>query len=149
MAWKRIGEVEVFDMAGSPIPPSVAEAFVKQGIKPQNVYGMTENSSHQYTQPSDDTDYDCRDLRPRRPRLRGETVRSYRQRSRGLRRATVGQIAGKGRRADAGLFGNQDATESSFNRDGWFLSGDSASSTSAAISRIEGRRKGPDHPRRP
>ncbi len=35
--------------AGSPIPPSVAAAFVSQGIKPQNVYGMTENSSHQYT----------------------------------------------------------------------------------------------------
>ena len=27
-------------------------AFVAQGIKPQNIYGMTENSSHQYTHPT-------------------------------------------------------------------------------------------------
>src|SRR5215470_11213120 len=51
----RLGKVEVFYMAGAPIPPSTAEAFVKQDIKPQNVYGMTENSSHQYTHPSDPT----------------------------------------------------------------------------------------------
>src|ERR1700726_3523043 len=49
----RIGSVEVFYMAGAPIPPSVAEAFLEQGIKPQNIYGMTENSSHQYTHPDD------------------------------------------------------------------------------------------------
>src|ERR1700674_4054572 len=51
---ERIGSVEVFYMAGASIPPSVAEAFVAQGIKPQNIYGMTENSSHQYTHPGDD-----------------------------------------------------------------------------------------------
>ena len=41
-------------MAGAAIPPVVAEAFVAQNILPQNVYGMTENSSHQYTVPDDD-----------------------------------------------------------------------------------------------
>jgi len=51
----RLGKVSVFYMAGSPIPPATAQAFVDQGIKPQNVYGMTENSSHQYTHPDDDT----------------------------------------------------------------------------------------------
>ena len=51
---KRIGNVKTFYMAGAPIPPSVAEAFVRLGIRPQNVYGMTENSSHQYTQCDDD-----------------------------------------------------------------------------------------------
>jgi acyl-CoA synthetase len=50
----RLGAIDVFYMAGSPIPPSVAEAFVAQGITPQNVYGMTENSSHQYTHRDDD-----------------------------------------------------------------------------------------------
>jgi len=52
----RLGEVQTFCMAGSPIPPSVAAAFVEQGTKPQNVYGMTENSSHQYTHSEDDTE---------------------------------------------------------------------------------------------
>jgi len=51
---ERIGAVEVFYMAGSPIPPATAQAFLDQGVKPQNVYGMTETSSHQYTLPSDD-----------------------------------------------------------------------------------------------
>ena len=37
-------------------PPTVAAAFVAQGIRPQNVYGMTENSSNHYTQPDDDTE---------------------------------------------------------------------------------------------
>ena len=36
--------VEVFYMAGSPIPPRSRQRFVEQGVKPQNVYGMTENS---------------------------------------------------------------------------------------------------------
>jgi acyl-CoA synthetase len=49
----RLGAVETFYMAGAAIPPTIAAAFVRQGIKPQNVYGMTENSSHQYTHPSD------------------------------------------------------------------------------------------------
>ena len=44
----RLGNVRTFYMAGAPIPPVVCEAFISQGIKPQNVYGMTENSSHQY-----------------------------------------------------------------------------------------------------
>ena len=57
----RLGEVEVFYMAGAAIPPTTAAAFVAQGIKPQNVYGMTENSSHQYTHPNDD------DRRPSSP----------------------------------------------------------------------------------
>src|SRR5262249_53977928 len=52
---RPFGRVSVFYMAGAPIAPSLAAAFVAQGITPQNVYGMTENSSHQYTHPSDAT----------------------------------------------------------------------------------------------
>ena len=47
----RLGEVHVFYMAGSPIPREVAQAFLDRGVTPQNVYGMSENSSHQYTLP--------------------------------------------------------------------------------------------------
>ena len=49
-----LGRVKVFYMAGSPIPREVAQAFLDRGVTPQNVYGMSENSSHQYTLPSDD-----------------------------------------------------------------------------------------------
>ncbi len=119
----RLGAVDTFYMAGAPIPPSVAEAFVAQGVKPQNVYGMTESSSHHYTHPDDDTEtivatcgrggpayqvrlFDRED--PDRPVPLGE----------------VGQIGGRGAALMLGYYGDQEATAGSFNRDGWFLSGD-------------------------
>jgi len=119
----RIGDVEVFYMAGSPIPPPVAEAFVRQGIKPQNVYGMTENSSHQYTHPDDDTDTIVTTC--------GRGGAAYEVRvfdtedtAREVPPGTAGHIGGRGAALMLGYFGNQSATEESFNRDGWFLSGD-------------------------
>ena len=40
-------------MAGAPIPTETARRLLSLGAKPQNVYGMTENGSHQYTKPTD------------------------------------------------------------------------------------------------
>ena len=119
----RIGDVEVFYMAGSPIPPPVAEAFVLQGIKPQNVYGMTENSSHQYTHPDDDTDTIVTTCG------RGGTAYEVKvfdteDTAREVPPGTAGHIGGRGAALMLGYFGSQSATEESFNRDGWFLSGD-------------------------
>ena len=51
-----LGSVNVFYMAGAPIPPAVCEELLAMNITPQNVYGMTENSSHQYTLPTDGAD---------------------------------------------------------------------------------------------
>ena len=82
----RLGEVKVFYMAGSPIPREVAQAFLDRGVMPQNVYGMTENSSHQYTLPSDDPRDHRRDLRPRLPRLRDPPVGQGEPRYRGAAR---------------------------------------------------------------
>src|SRR5207253_9922664 len=48
-----LGRVKVFYMAGSPIPREVAQAFLDRGVTPQNVYGMSEHGSHQYTLPTD------------------------------------------------------------------------------------------------
>ena len=87
-----LGAVKVFYMAGSPIPREVAKAFLDRGIMPQNVYGMTENGSHQYTLPSDDAGHHRRDLRaglrrlrdphlgPGQPRYRGGARRGRRDR---------------------------------------------------------------------
>ena len=55
----KMGTVKVFYMAGAPIPPATAQAFVDMGITPQNVYGMTENSSHHYTWPDDPQETIC------------------------------------------------------------------------------------------
>lgn len=119
----RLGKLEVFYMAGAPIPPVTAEAFLEQGIKPQNVYGMTENSSHQYTYPDDDPLTICATC----GRGGGSyAVRLFAQDNpdREVQAGEVGQIGGKGACLMLGYFDNQQATEESFNRDGWFLSGD-------------------------
>ena len=136
----RLGQVEVFYMAGSPIPPSVAEAFLAQGIKPQNIYGMTENSSHQYTHPSDDAETIVATC--------GRGGRAYEVRlfdpadeSKEVPVGAVGQIGGRGAALMLGYFANQEATEASFNRDGWFLSGDLGVLDANGNLRIVGRSK--------
>ena len=136
----RIGKVEVFYMAGAAIPPTTAAAFVAQGVKPQNVYGMTENSSHQYTHPTDATDtivttcgrggagYEVRLFDPANADAEVPV-------------GTVGHIGGRGAALMLGYFDNQSATETSFNRDGWFMSGDLGVLDAAGNLKIEGRLK--------
>jgi len=136
----RLGAVRTFYMAGAPIPPTLAEAFVKQGIRPQNVYGMTENSSHQYTHPDDPTDVIVTTC--------GRGGRGYEvaifdptDRDRKLPPGEVGEIGGRGAALMLGYFGNQAATEGSFNRDGWFMSGDLGRLDEAGNLSIAGRSK--------
>jgi acyl-CoA synthetase len=119
----RLGAVRLFYMAGAPIPRAVAERFLEQGIKPQNIYGMTENSSHHYTHPDDDAETICATC--------GRGGQAYEVKifdqgdpDREVAAGTIGQIGGRGGALMLGYFGNQAATEQSFNRDGWFLSGD-------------------------
>ena len=135
-----LGSVKVFYMAGAPIPPPVAAAFVAQGVKPQNVYGMTENSSHQYTHPGDDTDTIISTC--------GRGGLAYRvgifdpsDADRELPPGEVGQIGGRGACLMLGYFDNQTATETSFNRGGWFMSGDLGVMDQTGNLRIEGRLK--------
>jgi acyl-CoA synthetase len=137
---KRLGNVNLFYMAGAPIPPSVCEAFVHQGIKPQNIYGMTENSSHQYTHPTDDKETIIKTC--------GRGGKAYEVRifepadeNREAPAGKVGQIGGRGGALMLGYFANQAATEASFNRDGWFLSGDLGILDEKGNLKIEGRLK--------
>jgi len=136
----RIGAVEIFYMAGSPIPPVVAEAFVNQGIKPQNVYGMTENSSHQYTHPGDDASIWINTCGRGGP---GYRVKIFKADDADMEAAPgeTGQIGGRGANLMLGYYDNQTATAGSFNRAGWFLSGDLGSLDEAGNLRIEGRLK--------
>jgi acyl-CoA synthetase len=53
----------------------------------------------------------------------------------------VGQVGGRGAALMLGYFDNQMATEQSFNRDGWFMSGDLGVLDGAGNLRIEGRLK--------
>ncbi len=116
----RLGAVKIFYMAGSPIPPAVAEAFSEQGIVPQNVYGMTENSSHQYTHPDDDfatITATCGRGGPAYEVRIFDAENVDREVPTGER----GQIAGRGAALMLGYLGEAKANR---NKAGWFLSGD-------------------------
>jgi acyl-CoA synthetase len=137
---ERIGQVQTFYMAGSPIPEVVAKAFVDQGIAPQNIYGMTECSSHQYTHRTDPKEvwistcgrggpaYEVRIWDPENPDREMEPGQS-------------GEIGGRGACMMLGYYANQDATEKTFNRHGYLLSGDLGSFDADGNLRIEGRKK--------
>jgi acyl-CoA synthetase len=119
----RLGAVKVFYMAGSPIPRETAQAFLDIGVLPQNVYGMTENGSHQYTLPSDDPGTIVETC--------GRACRAYEIRIWDKDNPDIeappgapGEIGGRGACLTLGYFDNQQATEESFNRSGWFMSGD-------------------------
>jgi acyl-CoA synthetase len=136
----KLGAVKVFYMAGAPIPTEVARRLLQLGAKPQNVYGMTENGSHQYTKPGDPVEvitstcgkachgYEIRLWNPENPDI--ETAPGE-----------VGEIGGRGGVLMLGYFNNQSATENSFNSSGWFLSGDLGQFDAQGNLHIVGRKK--------
>lgn len=135
-----LGKVRVFYMAGAPIPEVVAKGFVDQGVAPQNVYGMTECSSHQYTHPDDRQDVWISTC--------GRGGRAYQvkifdpaQPDRELPQGETGEIAGRGACMMLGYYANQAATEKTFNSHGYLLSGDLGSFDREGNLRIEGRAK--------
>ncbi|MGU7773810.1 class I adenylate-forming enzyme family protein [Burkholderia sp. MR1-5-21] len=118
-----LGRVSVFYMAGSPIPRALAARFLQLGITPQNVYGMTESGSHQYTRPTDDAEVVTASCGAA---CGGYEIRLWKQDQPDVEadRGEIGEIGGRGGLLMLGYFGDQSATERSFNTGGWFMSGD-------------------------
>lgn len=135
-----LGAIKTFYMAGAPIPTEVARRLLDLGAKPQNVYGMTENGSHQYTKPTDSVAVITSTCGKS---LMGYEVKLWNQENRDLEAAPgeVGEIGGRGGVLMLGYFNNQSATENSFNSSGWFLSGDLGQFDSDGNLRIVGRAK--------
>ena len=137
---ERLGRVNLFYMAGSIIPPETAQAFLGMGIKPQNIYGMTENGSHQYTLPDDDAEaitttcgrachgYETRLFDQENPDVEAKP-------------GEIGEIGTRGALLMLGYFDNQSATESAFNAGGWFMSGDLGRFDARGNLQIVGRKK--------
>jgi len=137
---KSLGKVNIFYMAGSTIPPETARAFLDRGIKPQNIYGMTENGSHQYTMPDDSVEaitttcgrachgYETRLWDQENPDIESKP-------------GEIGEIGTRGALLMLGYFNNQSATENSFNAGGWFMSGDLGRMDEQGNLQIVGRKK--------
>ena len=136
----KLGNVNLIYMAGSVIPPQTAKSFLDMGIKPQNIYGMTENGSHQYTLPDDDVEvitatcgracggYETRLWDQENPDIEAKP-------------GELGEIGTRGGLLMLGYFNNQSATENSFNAGGWFLSGDLGRFDAKGNLQIVGRKK--------
>jgi acyl-CoA synthetase len=136
----RIGRVKTFYMAGSPIPEVVAKAFAEQGIAPQNIYGMTECSSHQYTHPDDDADVSTATCGRGGPAYEVK-IWDPEDQDKELPQGQTGEIGGRGAAMMLGYYGNQAATENTFNRHGYLMSGDLGSLDPSGNLKIEGRAK--------
>jgi acyl-CoA synthetase len=135
-----LARVKVFYMAGSTIPSDLAASFLALGVTPQNVYGMTENGSHQYTLPGDATETIVATCGRA---CSGYEIRLWRQDDPDVEVAPgeIGEIGGRGALLTLGYFGNQRATESSFNAHGWFMSGDLGRFDERGNLQVVGRKK--------
>ncbi|MGZ9713727.1 class I adenylate-forming enzyme family protein [Glaciimonas sp. GNP009] len=137
---QHLGKVKTFYMAGTLIPRKIAEQFLTLGVVPQNIYGMTENGSHQYPLPADEIDTlvaSCGRA------CRGYEVRLWNQENPDIEAepGQIGEIGGRGGLLMLGYFNNQEATENSFNASGWFLSGDLGQFEKNGGLRLVGRKK--------
>lgn len=137
---RKMGAVTVFYMAGASIPREIAQSFLEFGVTPQNIYGMTENGSHQYTLPGDDQDTIVSTCGRA---CMGYEVKLWRQDNpdEEVPPGEIGEIGGRGGNLMLGYFGNQQATEASFNAHGWFMSGDLGVLDPKGCLRIVGRKK--------
>jgi acyl-CoA synthetase (AMP-forming)/AMP-acid ligase II len=132
--------VKGFRISGAPVPQEVAAELLQYGVVPQSGYGMTEACSHHYTLPADD------------PRLiiesSGRSCPGYEIRiftredpEKEAPAGEIGQIGGRGASLMLGYYDNQDATEDSFNAQGWFMTGDLGWMDENGYLRITGRKK--------
>jgi acyl-CoA synthetase len=123
----RLGRVKTFYMSGASIPPEIVKRLIGLGIVPQSVYGMSENGSHHSTLPSDDASTMANSV--------GQgvgqdnpayEVRIWKTGDRDMEvlPGEIGEVGGRGATLMLGYFANHEATQASFNRHGWFMSGD-------------------------
>jgi acyl-CoA synthetase len=135
-----LGHVKVFEIGGSAVPPALVQGLLAIGVTTQNAYGMTENHSFQYTRPGDAPDtiaMTCgRPAEGMETKLWRETAREEE-----VPEGEVGELGVRGPSLMLGYFGDQANTEDSFNRHGWFMTGDLARLDGGGNLQIVGRKK--------
>jgi acyl-CoA synthetase len=135
-----IGKLQGFRISGAQAPQELVAELIARGIIPQSGYGMTETCSHQYTLPNDDPRLIVESCGRSCP---GYEIRIFDREdpNRELKANEIGQIGGRGASLMLGYFDDQKSTEESFNRDGWFMTGDLGWMDENGYLRITGRKK--------
>ncbi|WP_233161432.1 MULTISPECIES: class I adenylate-forming enzyme family protein [unclassified Achromobacter] len=137
---KTVGRLQGFRVSGAAAPTSVVQGLLEHGVTPQSGYGMTEACSHHYTLPSDDA---SRIVGSSGRACDGYEVRIFSKDDADVELAPgeIGQIGGRGASLMLGYFDNQLATEESFNKSGWFMTGDLGRMDADGYLVITGRKK--------
>ena len=137
---ESVGRLTGFRISGASAPQEVVAELLRLGVKPQSGYGMTEACSHHYTLPDDDP---RRILETSGRACDGYEIRIFSLEDPDLELTVgeVGQIGGRGASLMLGYFDDQTATESSFNKAGWFMTGDVGCLDADGYLNITGRKK--------
>ncbi|WP_203075280.1 class I adenylate-forming enzyme family protein [Falsiroseomonas ponticola] len=136
----RVGALRGFRISGAAAPQKVVADLLAHGVTPQSGYGMTEACSTHYTLPGDPPALITGSSGRCAP---GYEVRVFSRDDpdRELAPGEVGQIGGRGTSLMLGYYDDQAATEDSFNRAGWFMTGDLGWVDEQGYIRITGRKK--------
>jgi acyl-CoA synthetase (AMP-forming)/AMP-acid ligase II len=136
----RVGRLQGFRISGAAAPQEIVAELLRYGVKPQSGYGMTEACSHHYTLPDDEPK---RIIGTSGKACHGYEVRIFSKEDpeQELPIGEVGQIGGRGGSLMLGYFDNQQATEESFNSQGWFMTGDLGKLDADGYIVITGRKK--------
>jgi acyl-CoA synthetase len=135
-----LGQVKAFEIGGSAVPPALVRGLLDIGVTTQNAFGMTENHSFQYTRPDDSADTIAATCgRP----CEGMEIALWSESNQdeAVAQGSVGELGVRGPSLMLGYFGDQASTERSFNRHGWFMTGDLARLDESGNLQIVGRKK--------
>jgi acyl-CoA synthetase len=135
-----IGKLKGFRISAAAVPAPVVAELLERGVLPQRGYGMTEVNSHQYTLPDDEQRLIVESSGKCCPE---HELRIWRLDEPGKEAATgeVGEIGSRGGSLMLGYFDDQIATESAFNAQGWFMTGDLGWVDRKGYLRVTGRKK--------
>ena len=129
-----------FRISGAAVPDGTVRRLLANGILAQSGYGMTEGCSHHFTLPNDPPE---RIVNSSGRACDGYEVRIFAadDPDRPLPQGETGQVGGRGTSLMLGYFDDQWATETAFNRDGCFMTGDLGVLDETGYLRIVGRMK--------
>jgi acyl-CoA synthetase len=137
---KSLGQVTSFQVGGATVPPALVQGLMELGVTPKNGFGMTENCSFNYSRPTDPPDIIMNTCgRP----AEGMEMKVWNQENPDEEVAVgeLGELGCRGCSLMLGYFNDQVSTEKSFNRHGWFMTGDLGRIDAQGNVTIAGRKK--------